>query len=123
MQLLLVFCKDKAGSRWHIYLFRISDQPRVPYSARRSTYLQPILPPIPSHRRGEIFRVNRNIVKSAKPLLIAAECNVILSRFFDANAIVCVGLHRVEIEYEQQPCAFVDEHFVFIVLQRYVGLG
>ena len=78
--------------------------------------MQPILPPIPFYGCREIFRAHRDIFKSAKPLLVAAKCNMVLSSFFDAHTIIRMGLHGVKIEDEQQSCAFENEYFVIFIL-------
>jgi len=90
------------------------------YVARAN--LQPILPPIPLHRRGEVFAIQSNVIKPAKIPLVATQRNPILPWFLYPYTIVCVALCRVKIENEQQPSSLIHNHLVYFMFQRHVRL-
>jgi hypothetical protein len=58
----------------------------------------------------------------AKLHIVTAEYDGVVARDLDADAVIRVGFGRVEVEYEEDACAFEDDDFVGLVLERNVCL-
>merc|ERR1711974_182086 len=59
---------------------------------------------------------------STKPLVVRIKYDLVLSRLFNSDSIVSVGIGPVEIEDEEQTTPFKDDNLVLFVLERDVSL-
>ncbi len=67
-------------------------------------------------------RCERNVVESTEALLIAAQDDLVFARLLNADSVVGEALRRVKVEHEEQACSFVNDNFVYFMLQRNIGL-
>ena len=88
----------------------------------RRIKLQPILPPVPLHRRRKVLDRAIDSTMSSEILVVRREYDVIVSRPVRTDSIVRVRVGGVEIEDEEEVSSFEDDDFIRFVFQRNVRL-
>jgi len=79
--------------------------------------LRPILPIVPFHGRCLVFGGNIDVFIPSETLVVRRKDDVVVTRFFNADAIVGKRIGRMEVENKQQPGTLKDDDFIDLVLE------